>query len=52
MMLEHLGHGNVHDAMLAAIEKTLADRASRTADLGGSSDTTGCGDAIVAALES
>jgi len=52
MMLEFMGYRQAHDAVLAAIEKTL-DRESgapRTADLGGTATTTDLGRAIAAAL--
>ncbi len=52
LMLDHFGHRGAHDALLAAIEKTLADPASRTGDLGGSADTRSCGEAVVADLTS
>jgi tartrate dehydrogenase/decarboxylase / D-malate dehydrogenase len=50
LMLDHFGHKEAHDAMLAAIEKTLVDPATRTADLGGSADTTACGKAVAVAV--
>ncbi|WP_296643630.1 tartrate dehydrogenase [Roseinatronobacter sp.] len=52
MMLEHLGHPDAAAAIVAAIEKVLANPAQRTADLGGTAGTVACGDAVVAALES
>jgi tartrate dehydrogenase/decarboxylase / D-malate dehydrogenase len=51
LMLDHLGHTEAHDAILAAIETALADEASRTPDLGGKADTAACGKAVAAALE-
>ncbi len=46
MMLDFLGDGEAaHDAILAAIEKTLAS-GPRTRDLGGTADTTAMGKAI------
>ena len=50
MMLEHLGHADAAQAIVAAIEEVLADPARRTADLGGTADTTACGRAIAQAL--
>jgi tartrate dehydrogenase/decarboxylase/D-malate dehydrogenase len=50
LMLDHLGHAEAHDAILSAIEATLADPATRTADLGGSADTRSCGEAVAAAI--
>jgi tartrate dehydrogenase/decarboxylase/D-malate dehydrogenase len=39
MMLDHLGHPAAAADVLAAIEATLTDPATRTRDLGGSADT-------------
>ena len=39
MMLEHLGHPDAGAALMEAIERSLADAGTRTADLGGSADT-------------
>ncbi|WP_185984953.1 tartrate dehydrogenase [Aureimonas mangrovi] len=50
MMLEHLGHREASDAILASIEEVLGDPARRTGDLGGTTDTKGCGAAVVEAL--
>ncbi|AXI46508.1 tartrate dehydrogenase [Sulfitobacter sp. SK012] len=50
MMLEHLGHKDASDAIVAAIELVLAEKELRTADLGGSADTITCGAAIADAL--
>jgi tartrate dehydrogenase/decarboxylase / D-malate dehydrogenase len=52
LMLDHFGHREAHDAMLAAIERTLADPATRTGDLGGSADTKSCGEAVATAVAS
>jgi tartrate dehydrogenase/decarboxylase / D-malate dehydrogenase len=47
MMLDFLGHRDAHDAVLAAIEKLLADPAApRTPDLGGRASTADVGRAI------
>jgi tartrate dehydrogenase/decarboxylase / D-malate dehydrogenase len=49
MMLEHLGHKDAHDAILAAIEKVTAD-GPRTGDMGGRATTVDVGKAIAEAL--
>ncbi len=50
MMLEHLGHAQAAAAIVAAIERVLAEPALRTSDLGGQADTESCGKAIADAL--
>ena len=50
MMIQHLGHPEAHDRVLAAIEQVTAN-GPRTPDMGGSAGTAAIGDAIVAALE-
>ena len=51
MMLEFLGHKQAGDAIVAAIEKVLADTDSpRTPDLGGKATTTDLGKAVAAAI--
>lgn len=50
MMLDHLGYPQAAAAIVRAIEKVLADPASRTRDLGGTADTATCGMAVAAAL--
>lgn len=50
MMLEHLGEAEAAAAIVAAIERVLADEATRTGDLGGKADTASCGRAVVDAL--
>ena len=47
MMLDFLGHREAHDAVLRAIEAVLLD-GPRTADLGGTANTTQMGEAIAA----
>ena len=47
MMLDFLGHKDAHDAILRAIEAVLRD-GPKTADLGGTADTTQMGEAIAA----
>ena len=51
LMLEFLGHKDAADAIVAAIERTLANAsAPRTADIGGRATTVEAGKAIAAAL--
>ena len=51
LMLDFLGHRDAGAAVVAAIERVLADpRAPRTRDLGGSASTTQAGRAIVDAI--
>ncbi len=50
MMLDHLGHRDAHDAIIRAIEGTIRERDSLTADMGGSASCEACGDAIVGRL--
>lgn len=50
LMLEHLGHADAAREVVSAIEATLADPQTRTADLGGSASTTAVTEALVAAL--
>ena len=50
MMLDHLGHRDAHDAIVAAIAKVLADGKVRTPDLGGRANTREVTDAVLAAL--
>ena len=46
MMLDHLGHRDAHDAIMQAVERTIRERDSLTADMGGNSNCVQCGDAI------
>jgi len=50
MMLDHLGHPEAAAAIVAAVERSLADPATRTGDLKGSASTVACGDAVRDAL--
>jgi tartrate dehydrogenase/decarboxylase/D-malate dehydrogenase len=50
MMLQHLGHRDAHDTIMAAIENTLREGASLTPDMGGKANTEGLGKAIAAAM--
>ena len=47
LMLEHLGHRDLHDKILGAIERVVSTGKVRTPDLGGSSKTKEVADAIV-----
>jgi len=49
MMLEHLGHKDAADAVVAAIEVALGDPRTRTRDIGGQANTVECGKAIAEA---
>ena len=49
MMLEHLGHTDAAQAIEAAIETALSDRATLTPDMGGQADTKTLGKAIAEA---
>src|SRR5262245_36511546 len=46
MMLDHLGHRDLHDKIVGAIERVVASGRSRTPDLGGSAKTTELANAI------
>jgi len=50
LMLDHLGHRDVHDRILGAIERVVARGEVRTPDLGGSASTQQVADAIVAEM--
>ena len=50
MMLQHLGHGDAHDNIMAAIELTLREGAQLTPDMGGNASTEELGKAIAAAI--
>jgi len=50
MMLDHLGHRDAHDAIVAAIEAVLKDKTALTPDMGGKADTRVLGQAIRDAL--
>ena len=47
MMMDHLGHRDVHDRILGAVERVIASGQSRTPDLGGRATTKELTDAIV-----
>ena len=46
MMLDHLGHRDVHDRILGAVERVFASGKNRTPDLGGTATTKELSDAI------
>jgi len=50
MMLQHLGHQDAHDTIIAAIENTLRERVNLTPDMGGTASTEELGEAIAAAI--
>jgi tartrate dehydrogenase/decarboxylase/D-malate dehydrogenase len=50
LMLEHLGHRELHDKVLGAIERVVAGGQIRTPDLGGQATTKQMKDAIVAEI--
>lgn len=50
MMLEHLGETQAASAIVAAIERVLAEPSLRTRDLKGTADTGTCGKAVEEAL--
>jgi len=50
MMLQHLGHQDAHDSIMAAIENTLREGGNLTPDMGGKANTEGLGKAIAAAI--
>jgi tartrate dehydrogenase/decarboxylase/D-malate dehydrogenase len=50
LMLEHLGHRDLHDRVLRAIERVVAGGKIRTPDLGGTATTRQMADAIVSEI--
>ena len=50
MMLDHLGHRDLHDKILAAIERVVASGKNRTPDLGGQAKTKDLADAIASEI--
>ncbi|WP_349370422.1 tartrate dehydrogenase [Salinarimonas sp.] len=50
MMLDHLGERDAAAEIVAAVERTLAERTLRTRDLGGNAGTVECGKAVEAQL--
>jgi tartrate dehydrogenase/decarboxylase/D-malate dehydrogenase len=49
-MLEHLGHQEAADDIVAAIEKVILDGSTLTADMGGKANTRELGQAVADAL--
>jgi tartrate dehydrogenase/decarboxylase / D-malate dehydrogenase len=52
LMLEHLGRRDLHDVVVASIERVVADSKLHTPDLGGNATTTQVADAIERAIAS
>jgi tartrate dehydrogenase/decarboxylase/D-malate dehydrogenase len=50
MMADHLGRRDLHDRIVAAIERVVCNKAVRTPDLGGSASTSDLARAIVSAI--
>jgi tartrate dehydrogenase/decarboxylase/D-malate dehydrogenase len=50
LMLDHLGHRDVHDRILGAVERVVANGTVKTPDLGGSATTAQVADAVVSEL--
>jgi tartrate dehydrogenase/decarboxylase/D-malate dehydrogenase len=50
MMLAHLGHADVHDRIIGAVERVVSSGKNRTPDLGGQATTKQLADAIVAEI--
>ena len=49
-MLDHLGHRDLHDKVVGAIERVVASGKNRTPDLGGQAKTKDLADAIAAEI--
>ena len=49
-MLDHLGHRDLHDKVIGAIERVVASGKNRTPDLGGSAKTKDLADAIASEI--
>jgi tartrate dehydrogenase/decarboxylase/D-malate dehydrogenase len=46
LMLEHLGRRDLHDRIVSAIERVVANGRMRTPDLGGTATTRDVADAV------
>ena len=51
LMLDHLGHRDLHDRIVGAIERVVASGKVRTPDLGGTATTKQLADAIRSELD-
>lgn len=51
LMLEHLGRKDLHDTVMAAMEKVLTEKKVLTPDIGGTSSTEEVGDAVIGKLK-
>ena len=49
-MLDHLGHRDLHDKVIGAIERVVASGKNRTPDLGGTANTKDLADAIASEI--
>src|SRR5207237_4026640 len=50
MLLDHLGHNDLHDRILKAVERVIKSGTTRTPDLGGHATTKQLADAIVSEI--
>ena len=41
--MQHLGHGDAHDAIVGAIEDVIRERDNLTRDMGGDASCADCG---------
>ena len=52
LMMDHLGRRDLHDRILAAVERVVGNQTLRTPDLGGTATTKEVTEAIVEEIES